>query len=100
MNKCYFKVLVLCIMIILFNSFPAGATVRLPQLLSNHMVLQRDMAFKIWGWASPGEKVSIVFNGKKVNVLPDRIVNGWSVFPLCQPAVRLRCIFREKMKLF
>lgn len=69
MNKCYFKVLVLCIMIILFNSFPAGATVRLPQLLSNHMVLQRDMAFKIWGWASPGEKVSIVFNGKKVNVV-------------------------------
>ena len=69
MNKCYFKVLVSCIMIILFNSFSAGATVSLPQLLSNHMVLQRDMDFKIWGWASPGEKISIHFNSKKVNAV-------------------------------
>ena len=67
--KFHFKVLVSCIMIILFNSFSAGATVRLPQLLSNHMVLQRGMDFKIWGWASPGEKISISFNGKKINAV-------------------------------
>jgi sialate O-acetylesterase len=81
MNKFYFKVLVSCIMIILFNSFSAGAIVRLPQLLSDHMVLQRDMDFKIWGWASPGEKVSIDFNGKKVKTVtgPD---SKWMVtFP-------------------
>jgi sialate O-acetylesterase len=72
--NCHFKVLVSCIMVIHFNSFSAGATVRLPELLSNHMVLQRDMHFKIWGWASPGEKVSIRFNGKKENTItgPDR----------------------------
>ena len=81
MNKCHFKILVSCITVILFNAFSVGATVRLPQLLSDHMVLQRDMDFKIWGWALPGEKVSIGFNGKKVNVITGTD-NKWMVtFP-------------------
>ena len=38
------------------------------------MVLQRDMKINIWGWASPGEKISLRFNGKKVNTVagPDQ----------------------------
>lgn len=47
--------------VLFFSSF---AEVRLPQLVSNHMVLQRGVRLKIWGWASPGEKVKISFNGK------------------------------------
>lgn len=46
---------------------PAAAQVRLPQLLRDSMVLQRDAPIKIWGWASPGEKVSIRFNNKKTS---------------------------------
>ena len=42
----------------------AYADVRLPQLISNGMVLQRDRPLKLWGWASPGEKVRVNFNGK------------------------------------
>jgi len=45
--------------------FPSFADVRLPQLVSSGMVLQRDIQLKLWGWASPGEKISIAFNGKK-----------------------------------
>ena len=41
------------------------ADVKLPQLVSDGMILQRDTKLKIWGWASPGEKVSVAFNGKK-----------------------------------
>src|ERR1700761_2207549 len=41
------------------------ADVKLPQLVSNGMILQRDTKLKIWGWASPGEKVNVAFNGKK-----------------------------------
>ncbi len=64
------KIPVACMLLVfLFNSISADATVRLPQLLSNHMVLQRDMKFKIWGWASPGEKVNVDFNGKKENTV-------------------------------
>ncbi len=37
------------------------AQVRLPRLISDEMVLQRDSKIKVWGWASPGEKVSVSF---------------------------------------
>lgn len=42
----------------------ATAEVRLPQLVSDGMVLQRDAPLKIWGWASPGEKIQLKFQGK------------------------------------
>jgi sialate O-acetylesterase len=38
--------------------------VRLPALISDGMVLQRETKVKIWGWAEKGEKVRIDFNGK------------------------------------
>ena len=41
-----------------------SAQVRLPQLVSDGMVLQRDAQLKIWGWAAPAEKISLTFNGK------------------------------------
>ena len=46
----------------LFAIQPAKAQVRLPQLISDGMVLQRDIKTDIWGWASPGEKVRVRFN--------------------------------------
>jgi sialate O-acetylesterase len=46
------------------NSF---ADVKLPKLISNGLVLQRDANIPVWGWASPGEKVTVSFQGKKYN---------------------------------
>ncbi|AEI52006.1 sialate O-acetylesterase [Runella slithyformis] len=43
----------------------AQAQIRLPKLISDNMVLQRDQPIKIRGWASPKEKVELVFNKKK-----------------------------------
>jgi sialate O-acetylesterase len=40
------------------------ANVKLPVLVSDGMVLQRDTKLIIWGWASPGEKVQVKFNKK------------------------------------
>jgi sialate O-acetylesterase len=42
----------------------AYSQVRLPRLVRDSMVLQRDMTVKIWGWAGKGEKVNIKFNNK------------------------------------
>ncbi|MBO0359169.1 sialate O-acetylesterase [Hymenobacter sp. BT186] len=42
----------------------AAAQVRLPRLVSDGMVLQRDQPVRIWGWAAKGEKVSVAFQGK------------------------------------
>ncbi len=51
-------------MLILPAAITARASVSLPTLVSDHMILQRDREIKIWGWASPREKISIRFNGK------------------------------------
>ncbi len=37
----------------------AGAEVRLPHIFGDHMVLQRDAPLPVWGWADPGEEVSV-----------------------------------------
>ncbi|MFC5462627.1 sialate O-acetylesterase [Massilia niabensis] len=43
---------------------PAHAEVRLPAILSDHMVLQRGAAVPVWGWAAPNEAVSVEFAGQ------------------------------------
>ena len=40
---------------------PLSAQVRLPKLISDGVVLQRDAEVNVWGWASPGEHVSVQF---------------------------------------
>ena len=40
-----------------------SAAVRLPKLVSDRMVLQRETELKIWGWADPGEKITVRFRG-------------------------------------
>ncbi|MRX68341.1 sialate O-acetylesterase [Flavobacterium resistens] len=39
--------------------------IKLPRLISDGMILQRDIPVKIWGWAAPNEKIEITFNKKK-----------------------------------
>ena len=37
---------------------------RLPHLFSDHMVLQRNAEIRVWGWADPGEKVTVTLAGQ------------------------------------
>ena len=41
----------------------ARGDVKLPSLFGNHMVLQQKQADKVWGWADPGEKVTVTIAG-------------------------------------
>lgn len=43
------------------------ADVRLPALISDHMVLQRAERVPLWGWADPGEEIRVTFNGQTQN---------------------------------
>ncbi|MGC4037008.1 MAG: sialate O-acetylesterase [Chitinophagaceae bacterium] len=52
------------LMIAFLLSVNATAQIRLPALVRDSMVLQRDVPVKIWGWASKGEKIRIHFNDK------------------------------------
>jgi len=47
----------------------AWADVRLHGLFSDHMVLQRGRPIPVWGWADPGEKVTVEFRGWKRSVV-------------------------------
>jgi sialate O-acetylesterase len=65
----------------LLLSFTAFSEVKLPSLVSNGMVLQRDMPVKIWGWANPGEKVNVTFKGKKMRAIGDSKGNWACTLP-------------------
>jgi sialate O-acetylesterase len=43
---------------------PVCAKVSVPSFFSDHMVIQREKPVPIWGWADPGEKVSVTFAGQ------------------------------------
>jgi sialate O-acetylesterase len=50
-------------------------------LFQSHMVIQRDAPIRIWGWAAPGDTVTVTFDGAKrtATAAADR---SWSVtFP-------------------
>ena len=51
---------------LLLISEAAFADIRLPALIRDSMVLQRNSPLKIWGWAAPGEVIKISFNGKTI----------------------------------
>lgn len=40
------------------------AEVRLPNIFSDHAVLQRGKPVRIWGWAAPDEKITVQFHGQ------------------------------------
>ena len=51
MKRCITILMITCIAIQTY------AEIKLPKLVSDGMVLQRDIPLKIWGWAAPGEEV-------------------------------------------
>lgn len=45
--------------------------IRLPRLISDGVVLQRNTELTLWGWASAGENVTLDFAGKKIQSVTD-----------------------------
>ncbi|MES2329835.1 MAG: sialate O-acetylesterase [Bacteroidota bacterium] len=48
-----------------------SAQVKLPTLISDNMVLQRDADIKVWGWAAKGEAVTVSFNNRSYKAVTD-----------------------------
>jgi len=44
--------------------FSVQAEVSLPGIFTGNMVIQRDKPVQVWGWADPGEKIRVSFNGQ------------------------------------
>lgn len=57
----------------------AAAEVRLPYILSDHMVVQRGRPVHVWGSAAPAEKISVSFRGETAGGTADEL-GRWSVW--------------------
>ncbi len=73
------------IILICFLPGWSRAEVSLPKFFADHMVLQRDKVIRIWGWASPDEKIEVTFahGMRKTTTSKD---GHWSVLFPEQPA--------------
>ena len=66
------------LIIFLLFLIPCWGNVKLPKLISDGMVLQRNAEINIWGWADNNEKVSISFLGSTYNTVADENGN-WKI---------------------
>lgn len=57
------------VLLICFVAMAGVAEVRLPRLVSDGMVLQRDIPVKIWGWASAGETIAVRMGAQQFNTI-------------------------------
>jgi sialate O-acetylesterase len=56
----------------------ASAAVKLPSIIGDNMVLQRDRAVPVWGWDDAGAKVTVILGEAKATATAD--ANGrWAV---------------------
>ncbi len=72
------SILLLLFLVALINV--EGASLKLPKILGDHMVLQQKSFAKIWGWAEPEQvvKVTTSWNEKTYRVVTDKEGN-WQV---------------------
>ena len=69
----------LALCFILFCTFiSVNAEIKLPRLISNRMVLQRESPVKVWGWASPREVIVVKLQGQSYKTKADKKGN-WQI---------------------
>ena len=66
MNKLQVLFISACLF---FSSVAVKAEIKLPQLISDGLVMQRNAEIPIWGWADANEKITVSFKGKKYTAI-------------------------------
>ena len=69
------KLIILCL---LTTAMAGNAAVKLPAVLSDGVILQREQPVRIWGTASPGETVNVKIGKQKGSATADASGN-WTV---------------------
>lgn len=67
------KIYLVLITIFTLQAIDLNAQIRLPKLISDGMILQRNEELKIWGWAAANEKVTVLFKAKEYNATADNL---------------------------
>ncbi len=81
MNKLKIAVIVM----FFIQSNGVFSQIKLPKLISDGVVLQRNEKVKIWGWASPNEKITLNFKSKNYLTEADKEGN-WAILLPAQKA--------------
>ncbi len=58
-------------LVCLFSITAARADVELPSIFGNSMVLQSDLPVPVWGWADPGEEITVSIAAQTKNAVAD-----------------------------
>jgi sialate O-acetylesterase len=72
------RYIIIIVFILLIFSSTAYSNIKLPVLISDGMVLQRNTKITIWGWASSGEKITVKFLGKTYRTVTPAD-GGWKI---------------------
>lgn len=79
------KLKIVLIVFVFISSNELFSQIKLPRLISDGIVLQRNEKVKIWGWAAPKEKIKLEFNTKTYATEADQNGN-WNVILPAQKA--------------
>jgi sialate O-acetylesterase len=89
----------LIIAFLVFGVIQSIAQIRLPKLISDNMVLQRDKPVKVWGWASPKEKVTLTLNKKAFKTYASAEGNWEIILPAQSAAIGQEIILKGKNEI-
>jgi sialate O-acetylesterase len=59
------------VLLSVFSAVTLHADVTMPNIFNSNMVLQREKDVPVWGWSSPGEKISIKFMAQNLQTTAD-----------------------------
>src|SRR5687768_1919679 len=62
----------ICIISLFLIATAAVSQVQLPALVSDNAVLQRNTEINLFGYAAPGEKVTMLFDGKTASAITNQ----------------------------
>ncbi len=65
------RVLFISFLLLALQGVPLHADVRLSGLFSDSVIFQRDQPVPVWGWAEPGEQVTVEFAGQRKTTTAD-----------------------------
>jgi sialate O-acetylesterase len=69
----------------MYSSASIQAEIRLPSVISDHAVLQRDRPIHIWGWSKPGISLKVSLDRQTAMSVADAL-GRWSVYLRPEPA--------------
>jgi sialate O-acetylesterase len=81
--------LVMLLTLIVAGGVTRGEELRVHNIFSSNMVLQRNEPIKIWGWAAPGQSVTVNFGDAQKQTTANATAGQWAVtFPAQKANVR------------